>query len=338
MAFMAFQMNVLHHHARPHVGAVVERHALRSLPSSSPRCRTTLVLRPCSPTGPWPTAAGCSAAACSTSPAASRSMGSRFSPLAAAIVCAQALRDPRQSSCRTTRLHAARRRAAVVRLVWLQRRQRLLDHQAERARVRQHAADPALTLVVLARARPAARPPRDRDRRGDHDHRAASGSPHRFVGPRLAILLGALAAVRALGHRIRTAYAPRDARRAHRPRIARPRRRPSSSASSPSRRTASPWRALFRTSSHSPQALAVFVARLRVSARFLILWPRADDAAARARAVDRRHGARAEAYTTARARFSSRLSHVGTPARSPERPRRTPSRSSGQFMASFPCT
>ena len=68
-------------------------------------------------------------------------------------------------------LRAARRRAAVVRLVRLQRRQRVLDRRPERARLHEHAADAGLHARGLVRARPAARSPRDGDRRRDRDHR-----------------------------------------------------------------------------------------------------------------------------------------------------------------------
>ena len=68
-------------------------------------------------------------------------------------------------------VRAARRRAAVVRVVRLQRRLRVQRRQRGRARVRQHAADPGLRAGDLVRARPAALAAGDRDRRGDGDRR-----------------------------------------------------------------------------------------------------------------------------------------------------------------------
>ena len=69
-------------------------------------------------------------------------MGSGFSALAAALVVrrAQGLRPPGAAAPQRG-VRAAGRRAAVVRLVRLQRRQRLLDRRAQRAGVHQHAAD-----------------------------------------------------------------------------------------------------------------------------------------------------------------------------------------------------
>ena len=69
-------------------------------------------------------------------------MGSGFSALAAALVVGrtEGLRAAGPAAPQRG-LRAARRRAAVVRLVRLQRRQRLLDRQPRRARVHEHAAD-----------------------------------------------------------------------------------------------------------------------------------------------------------------------------------------------------
>ena len=83
---------------------------------------------------------------------------------------AQGLRAPGAAAAQRG-LRAARRRPAVVRLVRLQRRQRLLDRQRQRARVHQHAAVPGLHAARLVRARPDPRPAGDGDRRGDRDHR-----------------------------------------------------------------------------------------------------------------------------------------------------------------------
>ena len=83
---------------------------------------------------------------------------------------AQGLRPPGAAAAQRGLL-PARRRAAVVRLVRLQRRQRLLDRQRQRARVHEHAADPGLHAVRLVRPRPRPRPPGHGDRRGDGDHR-----------------------------------------------------------------------------------------------------------------------------------------------------------------------
>ena len=68
-------------------------------------------------------------------------------------------------------LRPARRRPALVRLVRLQRRQRLLDRRRQRARLHQHAALPRLHAGRLVRPRPDPRPQGDRDRGGDRDHR-----------------------------------------------------------------------------------------------------------------------------------------------------------------------
>ncbi|CAA9486903.1 MAG: Ammonium transporter, partial [uncultured Solirubrobacterales bacterium] len=73
------------------------------------------------------------------------------------------------------RLRPARGRPAVVRLVRVQRRQRLLDRQCRGARLHQHAPVPGRDSVCLVRARPDPRPAGHGDRRGDGDHRRLRG-------------------------------------------------------------------------------------------------------------------------------------------------------------------
>ena len=68
-------------------------------------------------------------------------------------------------------LRAARRRPPVVRLVRLQRRQRLLDRRCRRARVHEHVAVPGMHAGRLVRAGPDARQEGDGGRSGDRDHR-----------------------------------------------------------------------------------------------------------------------------------------------------------------------
>ena len=100
---------------------------------------------------------------------------------------AQGLRPPGAAAAQRG-LRAARRRPAVVRLVRLQRRQRLLDRQRQRARLHQHAARrPACALVVWFVARPDPRPSGDGDRRRDRDHRRlrADHARGRLRQPRL---------------------------------------------------------------------------------------------------------------------------------------------------------
>ena len=90
---------------------------------------------------------------------------------------AQGLRAP-GAAAPQRRLRAARGRAAVVRVVRLQRRQRLLGRPSERAGVRQHAAHAGLHAGRLVPARPrsatGASPRSARPRRSSS---AASGSP-----------------------------------------------------------------------------------------------------------------------------------------------------------------
>ena len=74
---------------------------------------------------------------------------------------AQGLRPP-GAAAPQRRLRAARRRPAVVRLVRLQRRQRLQHRPEQRARVHQHAADAGLHARRVVRARPDPRPQGDR--------------------------------------------------------------------------------------------------------------------------------------------------------------------------------
>ena len=83
---------------------------------------------------------------------------------------AQGLRPPGAAAAQRD-VRAARRRAAVVRLVRLQRRQRLLDGQRERARVHEHAADAGLHARRVGHPRRDPRTPGDGDRRRDGDHR-----------------------------------------------------------------------------------------------------------------------------------------------------------------------
>ena len=99
-------------------------------------------------------------------------MGSGFSALAAALVVGARKDYGRQALLpHNARLRPARRRPALVRLVRLQRRQRLLDRQRQRPRLHQHAALPGLHAGRLVRPRPDPRPQGDRDRRGDGDRR-----------------------------------------------------------------------------------------------------------------------------------------------------------------------
>ena len=99
-------------------------------------------------------------------------MGSGFSALAAALVVGARKDYGRQALLPHNAVYVpARRRPAVVRLVRLQRRQRLLDRQRERARVHEHAADAGLHAADVVRPRPRPRPPGDGDRRRDGDHR-----------------------------------------------------------------------------------------------------------------------------------------------------------------------
>ncbi len=119
-------------------------------------------------------------------------------------------------------LRAARRRPALVRLVRLQRRQRLLGRQLRRARLHQHAAVPGLHARRLVRARPAARPQGDGDRRGDGDHRRLRRHHPRGRLRQPGLGDGAGRGRRAAelrDHRLAPAHARgRDARRARRPR------------------------------------------------------------------------------------------------------------------------
>ena len=142
---------------------------------------------------------------------------------------AQGLRAPGAAAPQRG-LRPARRRPALVRLVRLQRRQRLLDRRARRARLHQHAADAGLHADRLVRARPGARPAGHRDRRGDRDHRRlrrdhARGRLHQ---PRLgdgARRAGGAPELRS--DRLAAAHARgRDARRARRARDRRTDRHP----------------------------------------------------------------------------------------------------------------
>ena len=82
-------------------------------------------------------------------------MGSGFSALAAALVVGARKDYGRQALLPHNAVYrAARRRPAVVRLVRLQRRQRVLDRQPRRARVHEHAAVPGVHAARLVRARP----------------------------------------------------------------------------------------------------------------------------------------------------------------------------------------
>ena len=86
----------------------------------------------------------------------------------------QGLRAP-GAAAPQRRLRAARRRAAVVRLVRLQRRQRLLGRGVRRAGVHQHAAVPGLHAGRLVHPRPGSRPAGHGHRRGHRDHRGLRG-------------------------------------------------------------------------------------------------------------------------------------------------------------------
>ena len=99
-------------------------------------------------------------------------MGSGFSALAAALVVGARKDYGRQALLPAQlRLRAARRRPAVVRLVRLQRRQRLRNGERQRAGVHEHAADAGRLRRHLDGARPDPRPAGDGDRSRDGDHR-----------------------------------------------------------------------------------------------------------------------------------------------------------------------
>ena len=128
-------------------GAVVERMRFGAVPRSSPRSGRCSSTR-CSRTGPS-AAAGCRRTARSTSPAACRSRWAPASRRSRLRSSSARARTTGARPCSPQRgLRPAWRRPAVVRLVRLQRRQRLLDRQRERAGVHEHAAGPACTLLV----------------------------------------------------------------------------------------------------------------------------------------------------------------------------------------------
>ena len=86
-------------------------------------------------------------------------MGSGFSALAAALVVGARKDYGRQALLPHNAVYVLLGAGpAVVRLVRLQRRQRVLDRQRGRARVRQHAADAGGDARRLVRARPRPRP------------------------------------------------------------------------------------------------------------------------------------------------------------------------------------
>ena len=137
--------DLLHPHRRARLGRGRRADALRRRTSSSPRsgrCSST----PCSRTGSS-AAAGCSeGGTLDFAGGVPVEMASGFSAFAAALVVGARKDYGRQALLPAQRdLRPARRRPAVVRLVRLQRRQRLLGRRRRRARVHQHA----------ARARPA---------------------------------------------------------------------------------------------------------------------------------------------------------------------------------------
>ena len=132
----------------------------------------------------------------------------------------------------------ARRGPAVVRLVRLQRRQRLLDRQPGRPGLHQHAPDAGLRAAGLVRrsttcaagtSRPSAR------RRRSSSAASASRRPPGFVSPMSAMLLGLVAAVPSYAVIV---VAPADARWTRRSTCSRPtasRGSPASSSSGSSR-------------------------------------------------------------------------------------------------------
>ena len=135
---------------------------------------------------------------------------------------AQGLRAPGAAAPQRG-VRPGRRRPALVRLVRIQRRQRLLDRRPQRARVREHPALPGVHAVGVVRTRRDPRAPGHRHRRRHRDHRrAAWASPRRAASsaPAWAMVLGALAALPELRrHRVAHAHAGgRDARRARRAR------------------------------------------------------------------------------------------------------------------------
>ena len=109
---------------------------------------------------------------------------------------AQGLRAPGAAAAQRG-LRAAGRRPAVVRLVRLQRRQRLRHRREQRARVHQHAAHPRRGPDHLVRARPDPGPHGHGDRRGDGDHRRlrADHPGRRLHQPGWALALGAAGAL-----------------------------------------------------------------------------------------------------------------------------------------------
>ena len=105
-------------------------------------------------------------------------MGSGFSALAAALVVGARKDYGRQALLPHNAVYVLLGAGpAVVRLVRLQRRQRLLDRQRRRARVHEHAAAPGLHARRLVRARPASAAGRSRrSARRRRSSSAASGS------------------------------------------------------------------------------------------------------------------------------------------------------------------
>ena len=144
--------DVLHHHGRAGVGRRGRADALLRLPACSRRSGRCSSTR-CSRTGPS-APAGCSRTGRSTSPAACRWRWARASRRWRRRSSSGARKDYGRQALLPAqrRLRAARGRPAVVRLVRLQRRQRVLDGQLERPGVHEHAALPGMHPRRLVRA------------------------------------------------------------------------------------------------------------------------------------------------------------------------------------------
>ena len=126
-------------------------------------------------------------------------MASGFSALAAALVVGARKDYGRQALLPAQRrLRSGRRRAAVVRLVRVQRRQWVQHRRTQRAGLHQHAADAGVHAARVVPARRDPRPADDRDRRGDGDHRRLRGDHARRAdssSPGCAMLLGCAVAL-----------------------------------------------------------------------------------------------------------------------------------------------